>query len=155
MRRSEREITDGEEIDRVIRACPLCRLGFSHPDGAYVVPLSFGFSHENGERVLYFHGAVEGRKMELMRENPLVGFEMDTGCELVHGGRACDWSARFRRVIGTGPPPPAGPGGEGRALRLIMEHATGSADWTFPDATLGRTAVFQLTVREICCKAHP
>ena len=55
MRRKDREITDLERIDEIIRACDCCRLGFQDGEGVYIVPVNFGFAWEDGKRVLYFH----------------------------------------------------------------------------------------------------
>lgn len=43
MRRADRAVTDRERILRVIEACSCCRVGFSCPEGAYIVPLNFAF----------------------------------------------------------------------------------------------------------------
>ncbi len=156
MRRRDREITDSAEIDRVILSCGCCRLGFSQPDGAYIVPLSFGYSHGQGERVFHFHGAKDGRKIDLIKVNPLAGFELDTGYELVPAEEACGFSARFVSVIGTGIIRILkGRAEKARSLAQIMEHATGRGDWTFSERALDSAAVFTLTVLEISCKAHP
>ncbi len=156
MRRKDREVTDPAEIDRIIRDCACCRIGFAAPDGAYIVPLNFGFSHENGVRVFHFHGAMAGRKMDLMRENPRVGFEMETRYALTFSVEACDCSARFQSVMGTGVLSLVEDRAEKiRSLNLLMEQATGKPLWEYPDAMLARTAVFRLTVGDISCKFHP
>ena len=155
MRRADREITDPAAIDSLIRACRVCRLGFSHKGGAYIVPLNFGFSQEGGVRMFHFHGAGVGRKMDLMAENPQAGFELDTGYELVPGEQACEFSGRFQSVIGTGILRVVEDHAEKAAsLKLMMEHETGRPDWDIPEAMLARTAVFRLTVTEISCKSH-
>ena len=48
------------------------------------------------------HGAKEGRKIELIKKNPVVGFEMDTNYALHEGDLACGHSARFQSIIGNG-----------------------------------------------------
>lgn len=59
MRRAERAVTDREKILQILDACHCCRVGFSDPDGAYIVPLSFAFVPGTPDR-FYFHGAKEG-----------------------------------------------------------------------------------------------
>ena len=76
MRRADRAVTDRERILRVIESCSCCRVGFSCPEGAYIVPLNFAFVPGPPDR-FYFHGAHEGRKAELIRTAPRVGFELD------------------------------------------------------------------------------
>ena len=102
MRRQDREVTDPGKIDRVIAACHCCRLGFCDQGKAYIVPLNFGYAVEDGKYVFYFHGAKEGRKIDLIRAGGTVGFELDTHYKLNEGDSACAYSARFQSVIGTG-----------------------------------------------------
>ena len=66
MRRQDREIKDPEKILSIIAACPYCHLGFSDQGKPYVVPVNFGYTVEDGRTVFYFHGAREGRKIDLI-----------------------------------------------------------------------------------------
>jgi uncharacterized protein len=52
--------------------------------------------------VLYFHSATEGRKLNLLAKNSTVGFELDTGHELVTADLACNWGMKYKSIIGTG-----------------------------------------------------
>lgn len=58
--------------------------------------------YENEKYVFYFHGAKAGRKHELSLVSPNVGFEIDGAYELLEADVACDYSAKFQSVIGTG-----------------------------------------------------
>lgn len=70
MRRKDREVTDPERIDAIIRACHCCRLGFYDNGEVYIVPLDFGYDEKEGKRTFYFHGAKEGRKMDCILRLP-------------------------------------------------------------------------------------
>ena len=83
MRRKDREITDRKKIDDMIRSCHCCRLGFCDEGTAYIVPLNFGYVSEEEKQVFYFHGAKEGRKLELIRKYHRAGFELDTAYQLL------------------------------------------------------------------------
>ena len=89
MRRQDRAVTDPEKIRAVIDACEVCRLGFQDGRGVYVVPVNFGHTVEGGRHVFYFHGAAEGRKVDLVRRNGWAGFELDTGYRLQGAEEAC------------------------------------------------------------------
>ena len=104
MRRKDREVTDNNEITNIIRSCSCCRLGFydKDQDEIYIVPLSFGYEETNNKRIFYFHGAKVGRKVELLKASPKVGFEVDTDHELVRGASACNHSIKYKSIIGTG-----------------------------------------------------
>ena len=86
MRRKDREVTDRQEIIKIIENCQCCRIGFQDDGEVYIVPLNFGFEYDEERYVLYFHGAKEGRKIDLIAKNPFVGFEMDTNHEIYAKG---------------------------------------------------------------------
>ncbi len=155
MRRKDREITEADRVDEVVRSCDCCRVGFADEGAAYIVPLNFGFSAAGGERIFYFHGAAEGKKMDLIRKNPGVGFELDTGHGLSLSEKGCGCSFRFQSVIGRGKAAVVeDPDEKLAALRILMEHYSGRTDWSFDENVLRHTAVWKLTVEEISCKEH-
>lgn len=155
MRRKDREILDSEKINQIIESCHCCRLGFTDNGKVYIVPLNFGFTYENGHRTFYFHSAKEGRKINLIKATPSVGFELDTNYELHPGEIACDYSAGFQSVIGTGTVSIIeNPVEKKKALQSLMYHNTRKEDWDFNDKMLNAVTVFQLKVEEISCKEH-
>ena len=155
MRRKDREVAEPDRIDEIIRSCDCCRLGFADGDAAYIVPLNFGYSTAGGERVFYFHGAAEGKKMDLIRKNPDAGFELDAGHELHLSGEGCGCSFRFQSVIGRGKTALVEDPSEKRAaLQILMEHYSGRGDWTFEEDALCQVAVWKLIVEELSCKVH-
>lgn len=155
MRRKDREVMEEEKINQIISDCSCCRLGFYDDGEIYIVPLSFGYAAENGRRTFYFHGAKEGRKIDLIAASPSVGFELDTNYSLQEGKTACQHSARFQSVIGTGQVGFVEDRTEKRAaLQTIMLHNTGKGSWDFPDAMLDAVRVFKLEVKSLSCKEH-
>ena len=101
MRRSEREITDLTEIEQVIGSADVCRIALSDGNIPYIVTMNFGYSG-SGSPELYFHCAGEGKKLDMIRKNNHVCFEMDTDHELYEGERACDFGMKYRSVVGWG-----------------------------------------------------
>ena len=157
MRRKDREITDPEKIHQIISDCHCCRLGFCDQGKAYIVPLNFGHVLKDGKYVFYFHGAKEGRKIDLIRETGWASFEMDTGYRLhtTNDHEACAYTAAFQSIIGGGTVSfVEDPEEKRKALSCIMAHNTGRSDWTFPDAMLNVTCIYQLEVEELSCKEH-
>ena len=69
MRRSEREVRDFSAMCKILEGCDVLRLGFSEEGGAYIVPVNFGLFCRDGRLSLYFHGAAEGKKAELIKES--------------------------------------------------------------------------------------
>lgn len=154
MRRKDREITDNTLIDEIIRQCDVCRLGFADGDGAYIVPMNFGFENSGGCRTFYFHSAPRGRKIQLIQRGSKVSFEMDTDHKVNSARQACGYSFRFKCVMGTGRISMLSGDDKIRALDKIMERYRDSSPWEYDKRTLRQTAVFSLAVEEISCKVH-
>lgn len=155
MRRKDREITDSDKINEIISSCFCCRLGFCDSGTAYIVPLSFGFAEKSGVRTFYFHSAKEGRKIDLIKKNPAVGFELDTGYRIKEGNTACSCTAGFQSVIGNGSVSFVTDQTEKEeALREIMKQNTGRKDWEFVPAAVNSVCIFKLEVSEMSCKEH-
>lgn len=155
MRRKDLAVTEPDRIDAIIQSCDCFRLAFADGTHPYVIPLSFGFTHEDGVRKFYFHSASQGRKVDLCRRLKYAGFELDTD-RLVHPSeKACDFSMRYQSVVGEGNIEElTGTAEKTAALRTLMSHYAGRTDWTMPEDVVKRTCVFCLTVTEISGRAH-
>ena len=157
MRRKDREVLDEVKIDKFIRNCDCCRIGFYDKENneVYIVPLNFGYSHVDNKRIFYFHGAKEGRKIELISKTKKVSFEMDSNHELIIGKMACNYSERYQSVMGTGLISFVEDKDEKiAALNEIMFQSTGKKDWDFPEPMLNGVAVFMIEVISLSCKEH-
>lgn len=154
MRRADREITDKKAIEEFIAEQKIIRIGFCDNGEVYIVPVNFGHSADNGEYTFYFHGAVAGRKYELAKSEPSVGFEIDGNYELLGADTACGHSAKYMSVIGNGILSVIEDDAEKKAaLELIMMQADGRTGLEYDNDVLSRTAVFKLNVKTMSCKA--
>ena len=103
MRRSDREIKDRAELLDVISRCDVCRLALNDEEGyPYILPLNFGEKDVDGQLTLYFHGAMEGKKYELMEKDPRASFEMDCSHELFMNDAGNERTMKYESVIGRG-----------------------------------------------------
>jgi len=149
MRRKEREITDRGLIDAIIARAQVCRIGLCDRGLPYVVPVTFGHKDER----LFIHSSAHGRKMEILRENANVCFEIDTDVEIVAGDSPCDWTARYYSVIGTGTASILTDREEKvRGLDIIMEHYSGKPHHHYPEAILDKVAVVRIDITTISGK---
>jgi nitroimidazol reductase NimA-like FMN-containing flavoprotein (pyridoxamine 5'-phosphate oxidase superfamily) len=98
MRRKDKEITDPEIIRSILQEAEICRLGLVDNNEAYIVPVNFAYHDQN----IYIHTARNGRKMELMKANPKISFEVEAHASIVSGPNPCDWTARYRSIMGRG-----------------------------------------------------
>ena len=149
MRREEREIRDQAEIQAIMKEALVCRLGFSDEGTPYIVPMNFGL----GERCLYLHCAREGRKLDIIRKNDRVCFEMDLLREITQSPTACGWSARYESVIGFGRAVLVESLHEKRAaLDRIMEHYGVRAPSSYADDTIAKTAIIRIDIESVTGK---
>jgi hypothetical protein len=121
MRRKDREITDRAELLRILAKARVCRLALVDGDRPYVVPLTFALDGAD----LVLHSARTGRKLDILRRNPAVCFEVEEGVE-INGGRD-----------------------QRRAPRC------GAPDRPLPANEVERTAVLRIRVRELTGKRCP
>lgn len=154
MRRSDREITDKKTIETFIAKEQIMRIAFYDRGEIYIVPINYGYTNDSGQYVFYFHGAKAGRKYELSMGSPNIGFEIDGNYELLEGNIACDFSARFQSVIGTGKITIVeGVEEKTRGLNILMQHASGKGEWQYSEEMLNAVAVYRVDVDKISCKA--
>jgi len=97
MRRKDREITDTGKIKDIVRKATVCRLGLVDNDGAYIVPVNFGYA----EDCLYFHSAARGHKIDLLKRDNRVCFEVESDV-VIEKTPQNNCRVKYRSVIGRG-----------------------------------------------------
>jgi nitroimidazol reductase NimA-like FMN-containing flavoprotein (pyridoxamine 5'-phosphate oxidase superfamily) len=102
MRRQNREIVDINEKMDIIKKCKVCRIGLSENNIPYIIPLNYGYIFENYLLTLYFHSAVEGKKLNIIKNNNNGCFEIDCDNKLIEGENACNYSYAYKSIIGFG-----------------------------------------------------
>ena len=102
MRRKDRQITDTDTIKNILASADSCRIAFNDENCPYIVALNYGYTFENGHITLYFHGAKEGRKADLINKNGKAAFFIDTRHRLVDDNIACKMTMEFMSIYGTG-----------------------------------------------------
>lgn len=148
MRRREQEITAPEELDDVFASAEICRIALPDGDIPYIVPVNFGYR----ERRLYFHTAPQGRKMDLIRRHPRVGFEVEADLVLKPAPQPCGWSMAYRSVIGWGVARILEEEAEKRAaLDIIMAHYT-TGPFAYRAESVSRVAVVEIRIEEMTGK---
>ena len=155
MTKREYKITDEAQIRDVLDSAKVLRLGIAVDNEPYIIPLNYGYTLENGELKLYLHSAVQGNKLDLLRKNPNVCFELD--CDLIpfEGRVACQYGLSFSAVSG-----------RGRAvliedveekmegMSILMKTQTGR-DFEFNERLVSIVAVIRVDVTEYTVKHRP
>lgn len=153
MRRRDREIKNVDDIIKIIEKCDVCRLAFNDEPYPYILPLNFGMEASNGKITLYFHGAAEGTKYDLLRKDNHVSFELDCSHRLIKGEKSCDCTMEYQSVIGQGRLEIVPEEDKIKALSVLMSHYS-HTDGSFDPALLKVTRAMKLTVESVTGKSH-
>ncbi len=134
-------------------SCEVCHLGLADGDQPYVVPMNFGHEWSGNRLILYFHCAVAGRKLDIIRRNNRACFQMDRLHQLVPGDQACRYSMNYESLIGSGRIEIlADPNERIHGLQVLMRHYSGRDDWAYDRQALAITQVLRLQADEFCGK---
>lgn len=150
MRRKEREITDRAEIDAIIRSENSMRIALADGDMPFLVPVFYAFDGS----VIYFHSAQTGTKIEILKRNNNVCFEISVDHGIIESDQACNFEAQHRTVIGIGKAEFVEDTWEKtKALDLIVAHFS-RTKFEYPKANLDSTAVIRIDIESIKGKKH-
>ena len=153
MRRKDREITNKEDLIKVMEKCDVCRIALNHDGYPYILPLNFGMAVREDKVELYFHGALEGMKYELMARDNRAGFEMDCGHRLVMEEDKGSCGMEYESVIGRGHMDRV-PDSEKYEGRCIIMGKCHKLEDPFNKAAMPQTKVFKLVVESMEGKAR-
>lgn len=151
MRRNDREIKDINEIIKIMEKCDVCRLALNDEDYPYILPLNFGLQTGNGQIILYFHGANEGKKYELIDKDNRACFEMDCSHNLVTDISSGNCTMEYESVIGYGRIERIPDEEKQEALYILMKHYH-KEDFAFNKGIMPQTTVFKLVVEQLTGK---
>ncbi len=98
MRKVIQEITDKPILDEILRHSEICRIGILDKGFPYVLPFNYGYK----DNQIYIHCALTGKKIDLLRENPKVCFEIEQTSQIVTNDKACKWATIYRSIVGFG-----------------------------------------------------
>jgi nitroimidazol reductase NimA-like FMN-containing flavoprotein (pyridoxamine 5'-phosphate oxidase superfamily) len=145
MRKATKEITDRAELEGILARAEVMFLAVHDEPAPYVIPLNFAFA----DGALWFHGAREGTKLDLIRRDPRVGFSTVTGVRVAAAPAACDSNALGSSVVGRGTARLcADPVERRRGLDALMRHY-GIAAPDYRADSLERTCVVRVDVEEL------
>ena len=146
MRKKEFEITDFSEIEEILNRAEICRLGLADGGTPYIAPMNFGYR----DRALYFHTGHAGKKIDILRKNPAVCFEVEIDAAVIRSDTACGWGMKYRSVIGTGEAVfVEDAAGKKKALDIIMAHYDDAGAWEYRENSFDRACIIKVEVETI------
>ena len=155
MTKRELQITDETQIRHILDTAKVLRLGLAVDSEPYVVPMNYGYVMEEGRLVLYMHSALQGKKLDMLRGNPRVFFELDCDLTPFEGKIACQYGLSYSSVMGRGEARILeDPAEKIRAMSILMKTQTGR-DFSFDEKLVSIVAVIRLDVTEYTAKHRP
>ena len=155
MRRKDKEVTGRQELEEILGRCKTCYLSMVDGGKPYVVPLNFGYSFADDSTLeLYFHSALEGRKLDVLKKDQNVCFCISDERGLVQAEMACKSDYRYASIIGNGEVAfLSDPAEKGKALSVLVKHQTGREAEFTSDQT-ARVCVFKVSSTDFTGKKN-
>jgi uncharacterized protein len=152
MRRKDREITDVTEIKSFIQKCKVCHLAMVDKGLPYLVPLNFGYNLDGHLLTLYFHSAKTGRKLDILKNNQAVCFEMASEGQLIKVEDPCNSGYYYQSLIGFGQVEFIEDMAEKcRALAILTKHQS-NQDFVFTEKQSDTVCVFKIETTDFTGK---
>ena len=155
MTRRERQIFDADKIKEIFDKAKVLHLGMVDGAEPYVVPMNYGYVFREDKPVIYLHCARRGRKLDVLKVNNKVFFELE--CDLVpfEGDVACKYGISYSSVMGRGNAFIVEDVEEKKhALSVIMKTQTGK-DFYFDEKMVSVLSVIRIDVDEYTAKYRP
>ncbi|MEP9410300.1 MAG: pyridoxamine 5'-phosphate oxidase family protein [Candidatus Brocadia sp.] len=155
MRRKDKAITDKNEIEEILLTSMVGRLGTCANGIPYITPMNFTYDKETSK--IFLHCANEGRKLENIRVNPYVCFEVEEVKDVIVKQPTCASSIAYRSVILFGNIKILSEvNAKNYALQKLAEkYAPQNPKIPFTDAMLNRTNVLEIEIKEMTAKRSP
>ena len=151
----EREVTDPGEILEILDKAQVVHIAMVDGDEPYLVPMNYGYTMEDGKLTLYIHGAVKGRKIDILQVNPKVFFSMECDVQPFEGPVACRYGTTYASLMGAGRAEILEDVEEKKAgLSILMKTQTGK-DFTFDDKMVSIVSVIKIDIDEFTAKSRP
>jgi nitroimidazol reductase NimA-like FMN-containing flavoprotein (pyridoxamine 5'-phosphate oxidase superfamily) len=149
MRRKDKEITSEDTIREILEKSNICRLGLIDDNEAYIVPVYY--YHTDG--FIYCHSALKGRKIDILNRNNSVSFEIEYSNTIIKKETPCEWSAKYRSVMGRGTVFfENDPLVKAAFLRSIMKKYGAKGELIFDPHVLERTVILKIRIDSLSGK---
>ncbi len=155
MTRREQQVTDINEIIEILEKSKVVHVGMIDGDEPYVVPMNYGYVLENDKLTIYLHGARRGRKIDAIKANPKVFYEMCCDITPFEGEVACKYGITYASIMGRGLATLVEDVEEKKkALSILMKTQTGK-DFQFEDKLTTVVSIIKIDTLEFTAKKRP
>ena len=149
MRKKDREITDKTIIYEIINKALVCRIALAENNKPYIIPMNFGYK----DNCIYLHTGKIGKKIDVLKINPQVCFEIEYDVKLKRTDIDCNWGMKYYSVIGFGKAHFITNLQEIiEALNIIMSHYSEKSFFQYTEKGLENICIIKIVVEEISGK---
>ena len=156
MRRSDREVGNLAEIQKILEGCKVCHMAMVDDGMPYVIPLSYGYELEGDRLTVYVHCAREGRKIDVLRKNSSICFELCVEGEIEYERETpCNSGCYYSSIIGFGNAEfVENPDEKCKALSLLMKSQV-DKEITFTEKQADTVCVLKVVTTNYSAKIKP
>ena len=146
---SQKLIQNPQKIEEILSTAKFLHLALSDSETPYIVPMSFGYK----ENAIYLHSSREGRKIEILKKNPRVCFEVDIETEVITADDPCKYNVSYRSVIGHGQAKFLEDYNEKvEGLTVLSEHYGKKGPFEFEEWKVNRLCVIKIEIEKMMGK---
>jgi len=98
MKTLNQEIKDQKIMGEILACAEFIRISMIDGDRPYILPFNYGYK----DGCIYIPSAPEGKKIDLLKQNPEVCFEIEQSESIIKSKKSCKWSSLYRSVEGSG-----------------------------------------------------
>ena len=155
MTKRERQITDQHQIIDILNRAKVLHLGLCVDNEPYVVPMNYGYTMEGEKLVVYLHSAVHGKKLDMIKANPKVFFEIDCDVVPFEGVMPCQYGVTYSSIMGRGTAQIVEDVEEKmKAMSVLMQTQT-EKEFSFNERLVSIVAVIRIDVEAYTAKHRP
>ncbi|MCD4821890.1 MAG: pyridoxamine 5'-phosphate oxidase family protein [Methanococcoides sp.] len=140
-----KKIRDNKALEAILLDAQYLRLGLCSNEKPYIVPISFGYK----DNTIYLHSSRKGTKINLIKQNKNVCFEVDTFYETLPSDEPCSYYMKYQSVVGYGTATILEDEKEIKeGLKIIIDRYH-NKEYSIDDLDLKRVAVIRIDIDDL------
>lgn len=148
---SKKLIGDQQKIEEILSKAKFLRLALSDADIPHIIPMAFGYKDNS----IYLHSSQKGEKIDILKKNPKVCFEVDIDADIIVTDDICKYDVCYRSVIGYGQAKFLEDYDEKvEGLIVLSEHYGKKGPFEFEDWKVNRLCVIKIEIERMTGKEN-
>ncbi len=147
-----RQINKIPDMEAIINEADVCSMAMVNGDKPYLLPFNFAYQSQT----IFFHCDIKGFKLDLLKKNPAVCINFNTGNELFHRHKqvGCSWGMKFKSVIAYGGIEFIEDYDEKYSVMKLFMLKYAGEDYEFSEPSIKNVIVMKVKVREFTGKKY-